>query len=317
MKRIIPFFQSLSLLRRPLTWLQIFLISGLLAAGYALWPSVQCALGDCGVKDKWCASDCSKQCSVAGFGLIPENTYGGRPPCRRVGSSCVQNFVPDVIGGNCNNAANCNVSELNPGTFNGENVYGRLYYAGSVRYFNVGTCNSSCSFVKAANAKEATCCVGAPVCVPSFAPPSVNIANAVIAPGHPLVFSQDPDQLGVTVTTISATGGSDTSCDSGQQNITAITVSIRLSDDTIAWINGPLALRYPGAQIKGSYPIQPTLTTTGLNTTTATTSFHFDPLDPGTYNITITATQGDGQSSSAVLAVPAFLLDSTITMPGQ
>ena len=81
------------------------------------------------------------------------------------------------------------------------------------------------------------------------------------------------------------------------------------------WIKGPLAARYPGARIKGSYPFNPTLTTTGLNTTTATTSFHFDPLDPGTYSVTVTATQGDGQSTSAVLAIPAYLLDSTITIP--
>ena len=257
MNRLINFFKSFSLLRRPRTWLQIFLMGSLLAVGYALWPSTQCALGSCDTKDRWCASDCSKQCSVAGFGLIPASNYGGRPPCRKSGSSCVENFVPDVIGGNCNKASNCNVNELNPGTFNGENVYSRLYYSGSVRHFYAGDCNSSCSFVINANGTEATCCTGASVCVPSFAPPSVNIANAVITPGHPLVFSQDPDQLGIGVTTISAVGGSDTSCGSGQQNITAITVSIRLSDDTIAWINGPLALRYPGERIKGSYPSQP------------------------------------------------------------
>jgi hypothetical protein len=232
-----------------------------------------------------------------------------------VGAACVWNFVPDVIGGTCTNAADCNVTVLTPGTFNGENVYSRLYYAGSVRYFNVGTCNSSCSFVKSANAKEATCCVGASVCVPTYEPPSVNISSAVIAPSHPLVFSQDPDRLGITVSGVSASGGNDTSCGEAQQNITAMTVSIRLSDDTVAWINNTLAVRYPGAQIKGSYPLLPTLTTTGLNTTTATTGFHFDPLDPGTYSVSVTATQGDGQSTTAVLSIPAFLLDSTITIP--
>lgn len=315
MNRIIPFNQHLNLLYRPRTWLQILLLGSLLAVGYALWPAANCALGACSVKDKWCSGDCSKQCSVAGFGLIPADTYNGRAPCRQSGPVCVQNFAPDVIGGNCNNATNCNVTELNPGTFNGENVYDRLYFAGGVRYFNVGACDSSCNFVMQANAKQATCCVGANVCTPNYAPPSVNIANVIIAPAHPLVLGQDPDRLGITISGIEASGGKDTTCAGGQQNITAITVSIRLADQTIAWINGPLAQRYPGARVLGSYPIRPTLTTTGLNTTSATTRFHFDPLDPGAYNVTITATQGDGKSTSVALPVPAYLLDSTITIP--
>ncbi len=136
-----------------------------------------------------------------------------------------------------------------------------------------------------------------------------------ITPPQPLVYSQDPDQLGMTISGINASGGRDTRCSGGQQNITAITVSIRLSDESTAWISGPLALRYPGARVKGTYPILPTLTTTGLNTTDASVSFHFDPLDPGTYKVTISATQGDGQTNSAVLDVPAYLLDATITLP--
>ncbi len=315
MNRLLASFRSFVLLRRPLTWLQILLMGSLLAVGFAAWPASRCALGACSIKDKWCSGDCSKQCGVAGFGLIPENTYNGRSPCRQSGSVCVQNFVPDVIGGNCNNATNCNVSELNPGTFNGENVYDRLYFAGGVRYFNVGTCDSSCNFVKDANAGQATCCVGAAVCVPVYAPPSIHLDNILITPAHPLVLSQDPDQLGMTISAISTTGGSDTKCSGGQQNITAVTVSIRLSDETIAWITGPLALRYPGAHVKGVYPIQPALTTSGLNTTTASAAFHFDPLDPGIYNVTITATQGDGQSTTLILPVPAYLLDATITLP--
>jgi len=315
MNQIIATLHSFTILRRKRTWLQILLLGCLLAVGCALWPAANCALGACGVKDQWCAGDCSKQCDVAGFGLIPESTYGGRAPCRLSGSVCVQNFVPGVIGGTCTNASDCNVSVLTPGTFNGENVYNRLYYASGVRYFNVGTCSSSCSFVKAANAKQATCCVGVAVCVPEYAPPSVHIAGVQISPARPLVYSQDPDKLGISISAIQASGGRDTKCGSGQQNITAVTLSIRLSDESVAWISGPLAQRYPGARIKGIYPFSPTLTTTGLNTTDASASFHFDPLDPGNYNVTLTATQGDGQSSSAVLAVPAYLLDSTITLP--
>jgi hypothetical protein len=63
----------------------------------------------------------------------------------------------------------------------------------------------------------------------------------------------------------------------------------------------------------GTYPITPVLTTTGLNTGTATTSFHFDPLDPGDYEVTVTATQDDGQTTSKVFTVHVALYETTIT----
>jgi hypothetical protein len=48
-----------------------------------------------------------------------------------------------------------------------------------------------------------------------------------------------------------------------------------------------LARRYPGAHVLGTYPISPVLTTTGLNTATAITSFHFDP-SAGRLQVTVT-----------------------------
>ena len=53
----------------------------------------------------------------------------------------------------------------------------------------------------------------------------------------------------------------------------------------------------------------------GLNTSAAAASIHFDPLDPGFYDISVTAVQSDGQVTTSVLSVPAYLLDSTITLP--
>jgi hypothetical protein len=62
-----------------------------------------------------------------------------------------------------------------------------------------------------------------------------------------------------------------------------------------------------------TYPISPVLTITGLNTSTATVTFHFDPKDPGDYEVTVTATQDDSQIAVKVFQVHVALYESTIT----
>ena len=131
---------------------------------------------------------------------------------------------------------------------------------------------------------------------------------------------QDPDKLGTTVT-VSASGGAKTnSCSDGpaQRSVTSISMGgVALSEASIDWILDILSLRYPGAYIKDSYPLFPTLIPSGIGTTIAGATFHYNPLDPGIYNVTITAIQDDGQTTTTVLNVPAYLMDATITLPVQ
>lgn len=112
------------------------------------------------------------------------------------------------------------------------------------------------------------------------------------------------------ITNVTATAG-EHDCRRGK--ITSIAVSIRLSNESISWINGELARKYPGAHVKGTYPITPVVTINGLGTVTATASFHFDPFDPGDYLVTVTATQDDGQTEVKVFRVHVALYESTIT----
>jgi hypothetical protein len=86
-----------------------------------------------------------------------------------------------------------------------------------------------------------------------------------------------------------------------------------LSSESISWISSELAHKYPGAHVLDSYPISPELTTSGLDTSTATATFHFDPKDPGDYQVTVTATQDDNQEAEKVFQVHVALYESTIT----
>jgi hypothetical protein len=153
-------------------------------------------------------------------------------------------------------------------------------------------------------------------CTPTYAPPVA--ALGAHTPDNPLTIGQDPDDLGFEVW-INVTGGVKTnSCAQGpdQQMITILTVdTVDLSAATVAWITGELATRYPGAEIKDSYPLTPTPAISGLNTSAATLLIHVDPLDPGEYVLRGTAMQGDGQIITYEFSIEVFLLESTLAKP--
>ncbi len=151
-------------------------------------------------------------------------------------------------------------------------------------------------------------------CTPEYDPPTITLAGHT--PPYPLTIGQDPDDLGVDVT-VSITGGQkNNGCNRGpaQRSITAASLrEVRLSDATIRWIEGELAAYYPGAHVKDRYPLTPYYVTGGTGSTQATLTFHFDPLDPGDYEIVVNATQDDGQTQETVLSLHVWLMEATIT----
>jgi hypothetical protein len=148
-------------------------------------------------------------------------------------------------------------------------------------------------------------------CTPAYHAPTLSMGG--YTPPYPLVLGQDPDELGVDVT-ITAQGGAKTNSCPGDPRgtITAFQLDeVTLSQEAIARIQGELQKAYPGARVLGSYPLHPTPSVSlGSN---ATMRFHFDPLDPGAYNIQVTVTQHDGQTASQAFQVPAHLLEATIS----
>jgi len=148
-------------------------------------------------------------------------------------------------------------------------------------------------------------------CTPQYHSPTLSMSG--YTPPYPLVIGQDPDELGVDVT-ITAQGGSKTNSCPGDPrgNISSFQLNeVTLSPEAIARINGELRKAYPGARVLGSYPLHPSPSVSlGSN---ATLRFHFDPQDPGAYNVQVTATQHDGQTVSQTFQVPAHLLEATIS----
>ena len=63
---------------------------------------------------------------------------------------------------------------------------------------------------------------------------------------------------------------------------------------------------------RAAIPYTPTFQVSGLGTSQAQLFFHLAPLDPGYYEVSIQATQEDGQSATAILRVPVYLMESTI-----
>ena len=148
-------------------------------------------------------------------------------------------------------------------------------------------------------------------CVPHYHAPTLSMGG--YTPPYPLVLGQDPDEIGVDVTLL-AQGGSKTNSCPGDPRGTITTFQldeVTLSPEAIARIKGELQKAYPGARVLGSYPLHPSPSTSlGSN---ATLRFHFDPQDPGAYNVVVTVTQHDGQTVSQTFQVPAHLLEATIS----
>jgi hypothetical protein len=148
-------------------------------------------------------------------------------------------------------------------------------------------------------------------CTPQYHTPTLSMGG--YTPPYPLVLGQDPDEIGVDVT-ITAQGGAKTNGCPGDPRGTITTFQldeVTLSPEAIARIKGELQKAYPGAHILGSYPLHPSPSISlGSN---ATLHFHFDPPDPGAYNILVTVTQHDSQTASQIFQVPAHLLEATIS----
>lgn len=151
-----------------------------------------------------------------------------------------------------------------------------------------------------------------PPCDPYYDPPTIS-ANLTLDPAYPITLGQDPDDRGVDVSGIIARGGMRHCPNGGRASIISFSVlRVQLAASSIAWINGDLARKYPGAHVKGTYPFVPQFSVSGIGSGQAQISFHLAPLDPGYYEVTVVATQQDGQSTSATLRVPVYLMESTI-----
>ena len=151
-----------------------------------------------------------------------------------------------------------------------------------------------------------------PPCDPYFDAPLIETGLG-LDPAYPITLGQDPDDRGVDVSGITARGGQHHCPSNGRAGIVSFSVvRVELAESSVAWINGPLARKYPGAHVKGSYPFTPAFNASGIGSSQAQLAFHLAPLDPGYYEVTVQVMQEDGQSASAVLRVPVHLLESAI-----
>lgn len=303
-------------------WLRLTLplLSGMLiAATLSFWPDIQCRVfAQCAPRDQWCNGDCSQLCQPAtSLGYVVPTS------CRPAGSYCSQTFNADACAVRCTDTNNCNVTQqVTRGDCNG-----RLSQQGGYSYWNAGECEEvvsggrlvGCTYNPKANTDRVDCCNGGvninppPVCEPEYAAPTILLS--VYTPPYPIVIGQDPEQLGVDVT-ITLEGGEKTNgCATGPAHLDLTKVAfegVDLAPTSIAWIEGTLAQIYPGAHVLGTYPFTPDFTAPTLPDNQVTIQFHMDPLDPGYYDLHLTAIQDDDQETSVILQVPVYLMESTI-----
>jgi hypothetical protein len=277
------------------SWWKILAVGILLAVAIVLSPSAYCALADCDLRDKWCNDDCTQTCG-------PTHGLGAIVGCSRGAYGCVEDWIPDAWGMRCTNREDCQVTEC----ASAPSGYGCFLVGDGL--WDVGVCSAYPNCQRRSRIISESCCGTDPTPCPESGP-TITTSALQPTPEFPLVIGQDPDRRGISISLITVTAG-EHDCRTG--TISVISVKIRLSSESINWINGELARKYPGAKVLDTYPLSPVLTTTGLNTPTATASFHFDPNDPGDYEVTVTATQDDGQVAVKVFKVHVALYESTI-----
>lgn len=308
---------------------QITAMGFLIAVGIALFPQAQCAVAQtCDApRDRWCGNG---QCCgpTAGFEVVSG--------CSRRGSVC-QEIMTRNIPARCENRSNCEVTWV--GSFSSRlkrewdpqtRRYVTKWYVGKCEWSSCTTPNTN------ANAVLATCCTGGGGggCTPSYAPPTIDDTYTVDPP-NPIVWTQEQPPyglaLGMTLNDIKAHGGQDMTCGTGQRaNITNITVSLTLQQASIDWILGELSQRYINVRIKDTYPKYPeaapfghqyAVCSTGTGVIGAGTPDaeldcrFFRPLDPGKYDVTVTACQSDGKCTTKTLPQPVsvWLMENTLS----
>ena len=316
MKHIIS---SFVLLNRKRTWLEIVLMGVMIAIGISAFSTAQCALGQCGQRDQWCNPDCSQACTGTGGAKSIETTgivyedKNGMPFCDR--NTTVMTTVPYQ----CRNSNNCNATRVLKSGYH-------LFQCGNYSCINLQDQRVPSSYIPGVTRCEVRIitaridCCSAPSpdptprpthCIPAYEPPQ--LIDTTLTPPYPIVIGQDPDKVGVDIT-VNLEGGEKTNSCKGpaKRNLTIIDLSwVDLSQDSRIWILTDLAQWYPGAHIKDIYPLHP-LPDTTINGATGTLTFHIDPLDPGTYEAMVIATQDDGQSAQFTINVPVWLLETTM-----
>jgi len=306
-------------------WWQILLLGLLIATGIFLFPTARCAMGQGCVDppDLWC------QMGTPGSCCGPTNGFLAVLGCKKSGQICVVSQTAQV-GVRCYGQADCSVSETLPPDYG--RLSGGVWHVGGCQYVYSDASRNNlkdCLLDTSMNPHPATCCSGPgtdpgnpPPCHPEYAPPAIGESWSVTPP-NPLVWGQDTEQLGMTLHGITAQGGEDVQCGEGRAAIRSIDVQFRLSESSIAWINGYLASRYYGATVKGTYPAAPIPKPgypsgyTGIGTPNARRDYiYYEPLDPGQYEILVHVCQEDGQCVDRVLGpVTVWLLDTTLGDP--
>jgi len=136
-------------------------------------------------------------------------------------------------------------------------------------------------------------------------------------PAHPVVVGQGGDgfyveaQFGKGKTWWLDCGGRHESPD----RITRIDVEVSLADSSVAWIRGELRQRYPGADVKGSYPVRATLYAGSPSDSVSVrwpASGYFRAPDPGYYVLTFEVRTESGATDRFERRVGVYLIDSSL-----